>query len=482
QAEETLRRYAHIVSTTNDHMSFLDRNYIYQAVNKAYLQAHQKDSQEIVGHSVANLLGVEVFEKKVKNNLDRCLAGEEIHYQAWFDFPALGRRYMSVSYYPFTDSRGEIMGIVVNSHDDTERNQAVLALKNERDLANALEKAAATIPSTLNLEEVLNLILEEVMRVIPCDAANIMLINNQQVSIVRWRGYQRFGSEEFVSTFLYALSDVPNLQQMFEKKAPSIINDTASYSGWIDVPAQKWLRSCAAAPVIIHDKVIGFLNVDSATPNFFNATHPKYLQAFASHAASAINNARLYEQAQDEIKARKKAEKELYKQATTDPLTGVFNRRYFFETAQKELERSQRYNRPLSIIIFDIDHFKKVNDTYGHGAGDEVLRKLTAECKDSLRENDVFARYGGEEFVILLPETNLEQAEQMAERMRKGCAETPLDVGSATVKITVSFGVSSLDNETLPLDELLLRADNALYASKEAGRNRVTVWGEEKQK
>ena len=177
-----------------------------------------------------------------------------------------------------------------------------------------------------------------------------------------------------------------------------------------------------------------------------------------------------------DITKRKKMEEKLRQQASTDYLTNIFNRRHFFKVAQAELERSQRYNRSLSVIIFDIDRFKKINDTYGHGVGDEVLRRLTALYQDSLRENDIFARYGGEEFVVLLPETEVEQARQIAERMRKTCAETTLDIGEDTVKPTISFGVSSLGNENLLLDELLLRADRALYASKESGRNRVRVW------
>lgn len=129
QTEDALRQYDRIISATNDHMSFLDRNYIYQTVNEAYLQAHQKAWDEIVGHSVADLLGVDIFERLVKENLNRCLAGEEIHYQSWFDFPGLGQRYMDVAYYPYFETDGEISGVVVSSHDITERKRAEEALK-----------------------------------------------------------------------------------------------------------------------------------------------------------------------------------------------------------------------------------------------------------------------------------------------------------------------------------------------------------------
>ncbi len=139
--------------------------------------------------------------------------------------------------------------------------------------------------------------------------------------------------------------------------------------------------------------------------------------------------------------------------------------------------RSRRYSRPLSVLIFDIDHFKQVNDTYGHTVGDQTLCRLTKVCRFGLRENDIFARYGGEEFIILLPESDLEQARQMVEHIRKRLAGTAsLEVGPASVSLTVSFGVASLDGENLSLDELILRADSALYAAKEAGRNRVTLW------
>jgi len=124
KADETLRQYEHIISASNDHMSFLDRDYTYLAVNDAYIIAHKKEHSLIVGHPVADTLGDDVFEQVVKEKLDCCLAGEEIHYQHWFDFPGQGRRYMDVSYYPYTEPDETISGVVVSSHDITERKQA----------------------------------------------------------------------------------------------------------------------------------------------------------------------------------------------------------------------------------------------------------------------------------------------------------------------------------------------------------------------
>jgi len=226
------------------------------------------------------------------------------------------------------------------------------------------------------------------------------------------------------------------------------------------------IQAILVIPLIVDEEFLGFIGFDNClSEREWDTVEQNYLRTAASDLSQTIK--------------RYSAEGKLRYQATIDPLTQIFNRRYFFEVANKELERSQRYKRPLSIIIFDLDHFKKVNDTYGHGVGDEVLRKISALNKENLRENDIFARYGGEEFVILLPETDLEQAHQMAERMCEKCAKTPLEIGQNSINMTISFGVSSLGKKKLLLDQLLLHADKALYKSKEGGRNQVTVWEEE---
>jgi len=137
-SDEALKKYESIVSTAREHMSFVDKNYVYKAVNDSYLKAHNKKREEILGFSVPELLGTRIFEEIVKDSLDRCLEGEEIHYESWFDFPGLGKRYMDVAYYPFFEADGSVSGLVVNSRDITERKQAEEQLK---EYAAALEKA-----------------------------------------------------------------------------------------------------------------------------------------------------------------------------------------------------------------------------------------------------------------------------------------------------------------------------------------------------
>jgi diguanylate cyclase (GGDEF)-like protein len=178
-----------------------------------------------------------------------------------------------------------------------------------------------------------------------------------------------------------------------------------------------------------------------------------------------------------DISARKRAEDQLAALARTDSLTGITNRRYFFELAEAEFARAQRYQRPLAIVMFDIDHFKRINDTYGHQVGDEVIKFVATECQRHLRTTDILARYGGEEFVCWLDEGDPDDACQTAERIRQIIAESPLVVGGQTIQLTISVGVACLHQGDSTLSELIDRADHALYASKAHGRNRVSLWG-----
>lgn len=177
-----------------------------------------------------------------------------------------------------------------------------------------------------------------------------------------------------------------------------------------------------------------------------------------------------------DITERKQMESELERQAHMDELTNLPNRRYFLERAESELARVHRFGHPLSLVMFDVDHFKRINDTYGHRVGDRVLRRVAETCLTSLRTIDIVGRIGGEEFVVLLPHTGLVQAAEAAERLRVAIAfaQTRLDDGTL-VGCTASFGVAAVNSDTHGLDELLSQADSAMYRAKNGGRNRVCI-------
>ncbi len=170
---------------------------------------------------------------------------------------------------------------------------------------------------------------------------------------------------------------------------------------------------------------------------------------------------------------RRQAE-ELRILAATDPLTGLWNRRSFLEKAEHEVQRARRYGRALSVVMVDIDFFKKVNDTHGHDGGDAVLRRFSQVLKSGVRQSDVVGRWGGEEFVLLLPETDIAAAGAVADTLRRQVAAAPADLpDGATLAITASFGVSTLSGEGDEVTDMLRRADEALYEAKHSGRDRV---------
>ncbi|MGM0645881.1 MAG: diguanylate cyclase [Thermodesulfobacteriota bacterium] len=178
-----------------------------------------------------------------------------------------------------------------------------------------------------------------------------------------------------------------------------------------------------------------------------------------------------------DISARKIVEIRLTHMAATDELTGLYNRRRFFELARAEFSRAQRYGSPMTVFLLDIDHFKKVNDEYGHDAGDIALRAVAVCIANQLRSLDVLGRLGGEEFVVLLPETHQAEAEQIAERIRSVIEQTPIPLPKKHIFTTVSIGVAEYTEDIQDIDTLISRADAAMYRAKRNGRNRVCRTG-----
>ena len=177
-----------------------------------------------------------------------------------------------------------------------------------------------------------------------------------------------------------------------------------------------------------------------------------------------------------DISDLKRTQAKLEKLATIDGLTEVFNRRSFLEKAHLEINRASRHKNPLSVVLMDVDHFKNINDVHGHPSGDQVLINFARVCMENIREFDVFARFGGEEFALLMPETDDEQAYQVSERLRLSVAQSSIYVDDQAIPVTVSLGLSEFSADADTLDDILRRADQALYHAKQSGRNQTVVW------
>lgn len=164
----------------------------------------------------------------------------------------------------------------------------------------------------------------------------------------------------------------------------------------------------------------------------------------------------------------------IYSMMITDGLTGANNKRFLLETLERELVRSFRHGRPVSLVMLDVDYFKEVNDKFGHLAGDAVLREISQRVRENVRKDEIFARYGGEEFTVLLPESNLEEATAFAERIRHLVADNPVNVDGTDISVTVSLGIAHVSGHAdVSPEELLAEADRHLYEAKRNGRNRV---------
>ena len=199
-----------------------------------------------------------------------------------------------------------------------------------------------------------------------------------------------------------------------------------------------------------------------------------------------------YVAVKDDVTARKQAEatmkqytqsleelkEKLHEQAIRDPLTGVFNRRFMMESLEREVERANREGYPLSLVMMDIDHFKSVNDVYGHLAGDQVLKELARFLEYETRKSDIVCRYGGEEFVVLMPKISAVNARRRAESWRAEIQVSQTAYGDSLISVTISMGIAVKEDSTLTCDGLISRADLALYSAKQAGRNNTVVWQE----
>jgi diguanylate cyclase (GGDEF)-like protein/PAS domain S-box-containing protein len=258
--------------------------------------------------------------------------------------------------------------------------------------------------------------------------------------------------------------------QVWATGAPLLINDYGAWPGRIRSTSFSPARAVLGVPIRWGGVFLGVLNIAGELPHQYSQADLEVLGMFATQAAIAIRNVRLYNQ--------------IEQVAVTDELTGLLNRRGFSQLGEREFERALRFKRPLAAVMFDIDHFKVINDTHGHGAGDQVLRALADCFRHNTRGIDVAGRYGGGEFVLLMPETLLPGTVQIAERLRQSIeglsitmAPANSDSPAINLRITVSIGIAVLWKDAPNLSALVDRADQAQYHAKRSGRNRVSVWG-----
>lgn len=344
-----------------------------------------------------------------------------------------------------------------------ERVRLFEAEQRQRQEAETLREAGAVVAATLRQDEAIELILQQLARVVEYDSAAVMLWQEETshpgigcLTIVGGRGWAN--PSDVIGIRFPIPGNNPNTL-VIQKREPYVLtNAPDSYSTFRQEP-HSHIHSWLGVPLVIGDRLVGMLSIDHAQKAFYTMDHARLVAAFANQVAIAIENARLFG--------------ELEQLAITDSLTGLHNRRHLLELAEREFQRARRYRRPMAAILFDIDHFKKVNDKYSHAVGDQVLQAVATRCRGTLRETDFIGRYGGEEFAVILPETDVVAAQIVAERLRCGVAENPTNTDRGLITVTISLGVADSADDCPDLDHLLQRTDIALYAAKSAGRNRI---------
>ena len=276
-----------------------------------------------------------------------------------------------------------------------------------------------------------------------------LLDNSAEVPV--WRKHLLFTEDKSTISQYFSVLRKPRLSSYSPHIHQSLFLDTQS------------LQSVAILPLIRQDKFIGALNLGSRSPNRFQSDMgTQFLEHLAAVISACIENSRL----QENIK----------QVGLLDPLTGINNRRFFEQRIEEEVTLSHRNKTPLSCLFIDLDHFKSINDTHGHQAGDIVLKEVANVLADIMRTSDVLARYGGEEFVILLANTDQNASYEIAERIRNRVEDTPFKVTNKdTLSVTMSIGLSVMDEQSdiKTTKQLVNAADQAVYAAKMSGRNRV---------
>ncbi len=326
-------------------------------------------------------------------------------------------------------------------------------------ITEALRKTATAIYSTLDFNELLEEILKQISTVISFNTASISLLDGDYFRLVAVKGFKN--PKGLMGTkFLRQLTPEimsPNCLAIKNKKSYRLGNIPIEYPLFVH-PPDGTILSWLTIPLFTKNDGIGTLNLDSFSVNHFTDEDQRIGELFATQVSIALHNAMIH--------------KEVEYNAIHDSLTGLYNRRHFYQLAEIELNQFNKETYPISFMMIDLDHFKTINDTYGHQAGDQLLSSIARICLAQMRKLDIAGRFGGEEFIIILPNTLIADAIKVAERLCQTIAEYKFGVGEIELKITASIGVSCYCMED-NINTAIGRADESLYSAKELGRNQV---------
>ncbi len=343
----------------------------------------------------------------------------------------------------------ETLSVQVSQLIKKHRLLSIMSLEHE--LLQTLQRESERLIQKLGIEEVTEAIKEGAMAITAAEGVFVMLRDG--------RSYVLMGDETEKKRFTLKGTLVEDIAI---NKQPFYFRDTKHFRKEpLPFPSEDRPRCLAGFPLLSGKNITGMVVITSSEADAFTEKHLGIMQLYCNQASESISRALLHE----DIKMK----------ALTDGLTGLFNHRHFQERLEENIKRAERFREKLSLMLLDIDHFKRINDTYGHPVGDQVLKTLASVIDDTVREIDIPARYGGEEFAVLLIGADKKAAQQIAERLRQRVKKLRFPSQTGEFSITVSIGIATFPEDATTRETLIERADEALYQAKNSGRDRVVL-------
>ena len=412
-------------------------------------------AKDTLGESVTKVLkSWSGIEKRLQDN-----EKVETEFRLGTDPP----RYIHIYISPLYVKHNHLAGRLLVFRDVSRRQQT------EADLARTIEELgiinhiSLSVTSGLDMEHVIKTLHEQCSQLVPIDIFYVALYDEANslihVPIFYERGHYQTGPSRDINDRPGQIGTIIKSHKTLYIK--NIIRSDTRVLQHSESILDKPTQSYVGIPLTLRERVIGVISIQNYRAAAYTDDHIRILERIAVQAAIAIENARLYAEVQ--------------RLAIIDELTGIYNYRGLQELGTREVERARRFNRPLSVLFFDIDDFRNFNNTYNHATGNIILREVTERCRSILRSVDVLARYGGDEFVALLPETEIANAENIARRMVDQITMDKIATPFGELGVTISIGVTALSEERSYLPGLIDRANNAEHQAKQGQKGIVIV-------